>query len=333
MTALMLASMAMQPAQAGSNTAQRLAERATQPDVVLVPPVGSPSPKLGSFVILYTPDEGEPVDPARDGTYEVGPSSCSETLKFRQVDATSKREELWMVSTGIGATIGLPQLNIGGSFGTKSLAGIDYALSHKLILDDGLDELEACCLRSPEKCTDRYISEFWYGTGSIHRVQGSEAALKTTLKQLDKLGNVKFGMQKGWSVAEEWDGQYFAYRVQSFQRPECESYMNDLTEVPGKVLFSGVSARKGSEQAAKRDARNDARQQVVRYLGEEFQLEGDEAISRAEAVISGVKDSLTCMDPVTDTPEGPNYLARVRMYVSADHLEGKLSEVDSKTGK
>ncbi|NCG19179.1 MAG: hypothetical protein GWP91_09215, partial [Rhodobacterales bacterium] len=116
---------------------------------------------------------------------------------------------------------------------------------------------------------------------------------------------------------------------QSFQIPQCQPFMNSLPEVKGKVLFSGVSERQSSEKQARSDARSDARVQVVKYLGEALHIQGDQVVSSAEALLSGVKDSLTCLDPVLDTPEGPHYLARVRMYVDADRLDSAMSEMKS----
>lgn len=307
---------------AGQTTEERLAQRATQPDVVLTPPVGEPSPKTGSFLIPYTAT-GEP-DPRRVGTYEVGPSSCSEELIFKTVKAAEVRKELWMVDSGVGAQVGLPTfgLQMGGK--TKSMAGLNYTVKDKLIVDGGLKQLEECCLRAPDKCTDRYISEFWRGVGSIHRLNSSSKGLKVALKQLDQTGQVDFSNAESWSVGSSWnEPMYFAYRVQSLQLPSCKNYMNDLPEQKGMVLFTGVSERVLSEQKARRDARSDARQQAVQYLGEYFEIKGDKAISHAEGVIKGVKDSLTCMDDTIDGPEGPQYLARVRMYVPEELLQVK----------
>lgn len=320
-------------AQAADSLPERLAQRATQPDVVLVPPVGAPSPKAGSFLIPYTPADGQAPDPSREGTYEVGPSSCTEALQFVTVDATESREELWRVKSGIGASLGLPSFGVQIGGGSISMAGLSYEITEKLIVDGGLEELEACCLRSPEKCTDRYISEYWVGTGSLHKLSSSNGAIKTSLKQLDKLGKIDFGATKGWTTASSWgEPMYFAYRTSAFQPPSCESYMNDLPEEEDRVLFTGVSEQLLSEQKARRSAQEDARQQVVRYLGEEFRIEGDEVYTRAEALLSGVKDALTCID-TRDTPEGPGYLARVRMYVDAAALDEAMAGVESRSGR
>lgn len=329
-----IVALATAPALAGDSLPDRLAARATQPDVVLVPPVGEPSPKAGSFLIAYVAGEGETPDPSRVGTWEVGPSSCSEALVFKSVASTESREELWMLDSGIGARLGLPQFGVQIGGGSKSIAGIQYQVTEKLIVDGGLDALEQCCLRSPEKCTDRYISEYWLGTGKLHRMTSTDAAVKTSLKALDKVGKIDFGGTKGWSMASSWDQpMYFAYRTSAFQAPSCESYMNDLPEIEGKVLFTGVSQRVLSEQDARRDAQTDARQQVVRFLGEELKIADDKITTSAEALLSGVKDSLTCLDPVGKTPEGPSYLARVRMYVDKDKIDAAMQEIQSTTGK
>ena len=134
----------------------------------------------------------------------------------------------------------------------------------------------------------------------------------------------------GDPTVSEWsEPQYFAYRTVPFQIPSCDSYMNSLEERDGMVLFTGVSGRADSEQAARRDARDDARRQVAEYLGQTFSIQGDVALSNAESIISGVKDSLTCLDPVMESASGPRYLARVRMYASADDLSGGRSGVGS----
>jgi hypothetical protein len=276
--------------------------------------------------------EGEEPDPNRVGTYELAPSSCTDTLVFKSVAAAETRSELWMVETGIGISLGLPTLQIGGSFGRKAMAGLDYNVTEKLILEGGFAELEACCLRTPEACTDRYVSEYWFGTGRLSRLASSGANLKASVKQLEKAGSLDFGHQKGWSQASEWtEPMYFAYRAVTFQKPSCKSYMNNLPEVEGQVLFTGVSERKESEQEARRDARDDARRQVAEYLGTHYELVGDEALASAEALMSGVKDSLVCLDDVEETPDGPSYLARVRMYVATEELDAGRVETESLT--
>jgi hypothetical protein len=320
---LLLLALASATSFAGDPLPDRLAARATQPDVVLVPPAGAPSPPAGSFLV-----------PAEGGAWDVGPAACSSALVFEPVPASEERQELWMLDGGVGARIGLPKFGLSIGTDTRSMAGMRYSVAEKLVVAGGLAELEACCLRSPETCTDRYISEYWVGTGAIHRLSESNGALKSSLKMLDKIGRIDFGAAKGWSVASTWDEpMYFAYRTSAFRPRSCESYMNDLPEQSGQALFTGVSRRLGSEQEARRDAQADARQQVVRYMGEHWKIEGDAAVSRAEGVVAAVKDALTCLDAPRDTPEGPSYLARVRMYVDEAALREAATGLSTATGQ
>jgi hypothetical protein len=313
---------------------ERVMAYATQPDVILVPPAGELSPPLGSFVVPYAPPGGGEPDPRKVGTYESAPSSCSEALRFREVSGAESRQELWATETGIGFSVGLPMVEIGGSWGRKSVAGMEYHITRKMVIDtSSLRDLEECCLRTPERCTNHYISEAWQGTGRIHRMVTSKAGLKPVVRQLEGTGSLDFSTGSGFTMASEWSQpQYFAYKTTAFQLPSCQSYMNSLPEEDGLVLFSGVSERTESEQEARRQARDDARRQVVEYLGQEYSIMGDQAISRAEAVISGVKDSLTCLDPVIESTAGPRYLARVRMYVERAELEGGMAGNDSAIG-
>ena len=313
-----------------SKLLQRLATLGTQPDVVLVPPIGEPSPAAGSFLIPYVA-EGEP-DPRKLGTYGVGGSSCSDKLTWKLVKSAETRKEVWVVDAGVAANIGLPFFKLGGDFGHKGIAGLDYKVTEKLIVSGGHQPLEECCLRTPEACTDVYISEYWLGTGALHRAASSGGGLKSIVKGLEKNGLVDFSSSSGWNTASEWtEPMYFAYRTASFQQPSCECYMNNLPDDPKRVLFTGVSAREGSEQAARRDARDDARRQLVEYLGTEYQLVGDSAYTHAEALISGVKDSLTCLDDTVATAEGPRHLARVRMYVDRARVDAAMAELKGKT--
>ncbi len=307
---------------------RRLLERvmayASQPDVVLVAPAGELTPALGSFMVPYEAPGGGVPDPQRAGTYESAPSSCSDALEFREISGAESRQELWATETGIGFSIGLPMVEIGGSWGRKSIAGMEYHITRKMVIDtSSLAALEACCVRQPERCTNHYISEAWEGTGRIHRMVSSKAGLKPIVRQLEGTGSLDFSTGSGFSMSSEWaQPQFFAYKTSAFQIPACDSYIGALPDEAGQMLFKGVYNRNESERDARRDARDDARRQIVEYLGQEYSIVGDEALSRAEAVISGAREAVTCLDPNIESASGPRYLARTAMYVSASALEG-----------
>ena len=300
-----------------------IVNKALARDVVLVPPVGEPVPAIGTFVRLYKPAEGESIDPNRVGLYEMAPSACSELFESKSMAAAEKRSEVWKIKSGVSASVGMPVFTAKGSAENESVLGIQYNLSNKEIQKGGIKEVTECCLRRPDTCTDRYVSEVWQGEGSLWSIDSSSKGLKAALRAVPTLASAGFNDQAGWNRGSEWPASmYFAYRTNTLMIPSCKAYMNDLPEIDGKVLFSGVSSRVESEQAARRDARDDATQQLVRYLGQEYSIDEAGARSTASALVKGIKDSLTCLDAVEDTVDGPRYLARVRMYVSEEKLKG-----------
>jgi hypothetical protein len=311
------------PQTAIAGAGEDIVSKALARDVVLVPPVGEPVPAVGTFVRLYSAVEGQPADPNRIGMYEMAPSACSEFFESKNMTAAEKRSEVWKVKSGISASVGLPVFSSKGSTEHESVLGIEYNLRAKQVQKGGISKVTECCLRRPDTCTDRYVSEVWQGNGSLWSIDTSSKGLKAAFRAIPTLASVGFSDQQGWNRGSEWpESMYFAYRTSTLMIPSCKAYMNDLPAVEGKVLFSGISARKASEQEARRDARDDATQQLVRYLGQEYSIDEAGARSTASAMVKGIKDSLTCLDAVEDTVDGPRHLARVRMYVSEEKLQG-----------
>jgi hypothetical protein len=270
---------------------------------------------------LYKPAEGETVDPNRVGVYEMAPSACSELFQSKNMAAAEKRSEVWKIKSGVSASVGMPVFSSKGSVKHESVLGIQYNVTNKAIQKGGIKEVTECCLRRPDTCTDRYVSEAWQGEGSLWSIESSSKGIKAALRALPTVASAGFDDQSGWNRGSEWpSSMYFAYRTNTLMIPSCKAYMNDLPELEGKELFTGVSSRAESEQAARRDARDDATQQLVRYLGQEYSIDEDGARSTASALVKGIKDSLTCMDAVEDTVDGARYLARVRMYVNKEKL-------------
>lgn len=309
---------------ASAGSGEDIVTKALKRDVVLVPPVGEPLPSIGTFVRLYAPSEGQPADPNRMGLYEMAPSACSEHFGSKQMAAIEKRSEVWKVTSGLAASVGMPVFSSKGSAEHESVLGIQYNVRAKHVQKGGIAEVTECCLRRPDTCTDRYVSEVWQGDGSLWSVESSKKGMKAALRAIPTLASAGFNSQKGWNRGSEWpESMYFAYRTNTLMIPSCKAYMNDLPEIEHKILFTGVSGRKASEQEARRDARDDATQQLVRYLGQEYSIDESGARSTASALVKGIKDSLTCLDPVEDTIDGSRYLARIRMYVNQEKLQMK----------
>lgn len=324
--ALLAAPAALAGSKQGGNLIDRMIQYASQPTVVFQPPAGRPSPMAGSFVVPYQGD-----DESRQGTYMTASSTCSDKLVFEDVPTAESRKELFSLETGIGINLGLNVVQGSGGFNRKSLAGMEYEISNKRIIVGGMQELEECCVQSPERCTNEIIAEWWQGNGKVHRFVNSNANLRINVKQLERVGRVDFGNTQGWSMQNNWNNAFFAYRTQAVRIPSCEEFMNNSPELDDKVRFTGVSKLLPAEQTARRDARDDARQQLVEFLGSEYRLVGDQALRTAEALISGIKDDLTCVDQRAE-PTGPHYLARVRMYVDKSAVDAATATMRSTTG-
>lgn len=332
------------------NLLQKLAAYARQTDVQFQPPTGAPSPMIGSFLIRA--DRGiDPKNPkltagelAQVGRYDAAMSQCATKFATQDVASSEKRTELVSMETGVGVNLGIPYVDLGGSWGRKSMGGLDYALTSKRVLTgESLQDAVACCVANNSACPrddgqehvlgqgydTTVIAEWWQGVGSVYRLTQSNAAITAAVKQLQQLGQAQFKNSSSWQMQSEWaTPQWFAYRTQKLRVPSCEEFMNSSPELADKVRFTGVSEFLRSESASRSAARDDARKQVVEYLGTEFQIVQNDAIKVAEAVISGVKDDLTCVQKGGD-PTGPAYLARTRLYVDKARLEAAAADMRS----
>ena len=336
------------------NLLQKLAQYARQSDVQFQPPSGAPSPMMGSFLIRA--DRGlDPQSPkltaqelAQVGRYDVAMSACATKFAYQDAPSSETRTEVVSMETGVGLNVGLSVVNIGGSFGRKSMGGMDYALTAKRVLTgESLDAAVACCVANNSACPrddgeehalgEAYqttvVAEWWQGTGSVYRLQSTDASLTAAVKKLESAGSVDFKNATSWQMQSEWaTPQWFAYRTQRLRVPSCEEFMNSSPELADKVRFTGVSERDRTEQAARSDARDDARKQVVEFLGTEYQIVQGEAYKVAEGVTSGLKDDLTCVEKGGDAT-GPTYLARTRLYVDKARLDSAVASMHSGASK
>jgi hypothetical protein len=339
---LLALSPALMAAKNGSNLVQKIAGYARQTDVNWQYPVGKPSPMMGSFVKRYVPADPAHPDPTKVGTFEVAPSVCAQHLVTERVVADETSKEVVIADTQIGLSLGLQSFDIGGTYGRKALGGMEYDLTEKTILKnpaedpkaaEGWEKFEACCVEMPSRCEGgEIVSEWWKGTGAVYRLIDSKASIAGAVSQLAKVAgiNADFKTTKSWSMAKDWGSpQYFAYRTQKVRIPSCEEYMNSSPELADKVRFTGVSDWIGSEPSARGGARDDARKQVVEYLGVEYKLTGDQVAKAAEAVLSGVKDDLTCVDKMPSASTGTAFQSRVRMYVDKARLDEAVATMRS----
>ena len=218
-----------------------------------------------------------------------------------------------------------------GGARNQALAGVSYALTEKLVLSGGQDEVVRCCVQNPSQCTDEFISEWWKGTGTIYRLDTTKTGMKAAAKYLAVAGaNLEFTQERGFTMSSEWTDEYFAYRTQRLKIPSCAEYLNNNPPKDDEVTFTGVSKPLDSEQESRRDARDDAQRQLVEALGTQYALDDGVASKAASGILSGLLESFVCVD----AQDGPRvkYQARARLAVDKARFDEALAELQSTTG-
>ncbi|TNE90824.1 MAG: hypothetical protein EP330_07270 [Deltaproteobacteria bacterium] len=299
-------------------------------DVHLQPPVGEPSPKAGSFITRYQTPEGSEPDPKKYGTHEVSVGECTGHLVFKEVTAAEHRESLLKVESGVAAKIGIPGtgFSIGGEAGRSTLAGIEWDLTHKMILDSGEAEMIKCCLEEGQ-CTDEFISEWWKGTGTLYQARTDKVGVKALLKSLGKAnGQIGLSSNSNFSQATSWDEpMYFAYRTTKLELPTCEDYLEKHPPGDDWVSFTGVSKFLDNEQQAEDDAWDHVVDQLVESLGARYD-EGSDSAKVIAGDILGIFEQFSCRDTVKDAR--PQVQVRTRIKTEKTRFDAKVDELAGK---
>jgi len=311
-----------------------LAKTATAFDAVMQPPSSEPSPAWGTAVRRTT-------DPKGLVTLEPVLSSCTNKLKYKDVPASGDFAKVVKSSLSVGAGIAVDVVDIGGGYQNTQVAGLEYHLTHKRILDpDSVDEYRRCCLINPDQCQAEVITEWWKGVGSYRTLANSAAQAKIAVKNVKYAPNASVDWSRGWSVSNQWPsegsgcvafpnpgwkdcGEYFAYRTQPLQVPTCRQYMQDTPEKAGHTLFSGVSDWFPSESMARAKAREDVMKQVAAYCGTDVQGNFDGAALQFGDRVFSVVDGFACQDR-EDAGGTIQYLGRNRVWIADDVLKACL---------
>ena len=292
-----------------------------------------PTHFIGRFLAKDLPDEE--VDENRGIQTE-----CSKFVTYKDVKSAGNFDEYYNSSTEVSANLGIqseaakvvPGAGEGaGKFGSESGTSIrvQYDLTRKLVahVEDPAG-FEACCNAAPGNCTNRYIGEFWYGTGSIYEKSGkaSSADAQATLAN----GSGGFEVADGWvwRRGTSFDEVFFAFRVTDRTVADTCDWADQLPVSADGQYFVGLSPPSPSEDIARTMAMRNARTQVVQYLGENIvsmtsstsgvvagYVQNDNIVATvAEGLASFVKDDRYCAAEMVDTPDGPKYIARVLAF-------------------
>jgi hypothetical protein len=259
---------------------------------------------------------------------------CSRFITPKRIPASGEFREVTAASRSAA-----------GKVGVKSIARVDlgtaesqallvvYSLQEKMqsVVDE--DGLAQCCAAAPDQCTKRYIAGAVMADGTYFaatsRADNAGADAAGVLSNVNIDASVLFENDLKWERQAAFKRQYFAFSLQRTlsagpaAKDDC-SWTNNIPTSLDVNYFVGVSNPMPTEKLAREDAMRDARDQVIRYLGEFLSettasvqatsgkadditvLLNDEKTkaSIAQGVARFVKDQRWCGPTETATPSG-----------------------------
>jgi hypothetical protein len=168
------------------------------------------------------------------------------------------------------------------------------------------DNLQRCCESAPDQCSKRYIAGALMADGNYYAAtqfgSGGDAnleALKVAELPID--ANVVFDSEMKWERKVGFKRSYFAFNIRRGLAggldkagpvaDDCSWTKKIPTDLDG-MYFVGVSNPMLTEKEARTDALRDAKEQVIRYLGE-WLAEGSMTVSKT---VGNTADLQTLMD-------------------------------------
>ena len=272
-------------------------------------------------------------------------SQCTELISIRYIDAGNVvYDEVMNADNSLGLQLKIPgvdSISVGANqnYGVR----VSYKLNQKMVAEiDDPYAFEKCCRESETNCSTRYIGEFLEGTGSLWSAHSQFVGVKFLEKLQKKLPvNVEAHGDYNWVQSRLFEENiYFAYKISELPTFDCNALIDKPPISQEGLYFGGVSDPMKSERHAKEKAMDFAKEQIVRYVAEDLQIEitedstvgagpggnysGGESrnVTRyAQGITSRVKADLYCPTEVVETPDGPLYTARVVAFVPNDSLD------------
>ncbi|MCC7071300.1 MAG: hypothetical protein IT383_08255 [Deltaproteobacteria bacterium] len=239
-----------------------------------ITPDGDASPIVGAFV----PDE---VPDSEVDETSLARTRCSKFIKPNRIPASGSFKEITVASSGAASKIGvksIANIDLGGSEAQALL--VKYELLEKMSADVDADGLAQCCAAAPDQCTKRYISGAIMADGEYFAAteKATDVGLDATVpvEGVPVTGDVMYQDDLKWQRQAAFKRQYFAF---TFARTgggglgggaakDACAWVNNVPPSPDGQYFVGVSNPMDTEKLAREDAMRDAREQVVKYLGE-----------------------------------------------------------------
>lgn len=276
---------------------------------------------------------------------------CSEYFVHKVVNSSQELDEIAYTSTKVGGSIGYkPVAAVSASVERGARVRIKYTLTRRMqVTVKDPAALQRCCAASPDQCTGQVIGEFLMGSGEVYQAADSQIQGEASTVATQVTGAIDYKDGVGWKRVNSFKDMYFAFLTTATigaPSPSDErcGWCDSIPPSPDGVYFCGMSPPVAAEAMARDLAMQNAREQVVKYVGEYLSTQStseaslvkgyldDKRVTTAAAsgIAARVKDTKWCKATTTNTPEGPLYSVKVLAYLdNADRRPAAQSVIDT----
>jgi hypothetical protein len=280
-----------------------------QPSLFLrATPDGDASSIIGTFVDDDIPDAQ--IDETR-----LRVTRCSKFINKKVIPAQGRFKQVVAASANAAAKLGvkgIADIDFGGSRGSAML--VYYDVLEKMQADVDVDNLSRCCADAPGECAKRYISSAVMGQGGYYAATESATNAGADVEIPENVPidiSAVYHDSLKWERRAQFKRQYFAFSFQhlggsngassssssgAVGASDCAWASNVPTDLDGQY-FVGVSNPLPSEKLAREDAMRDARDQVVKYLGE--WLTESSTSTETKSLLSAALDETTTKQAIS----------------------------------
>ncbi len=272
---------------------------------------------------------------------------CSPFIKPRMVNANQEIDEVMYASQKVSGALGILVVGqVNASHEDINALRVKYVVSRRMQSEVDAEGLERCCRDQPDQCSKRYIGGFVMGSGQIYEQAGAvnQAGAGASVHGVSAEVEVKDSV--AWKRVSTFKDMFFAFQAGAGMGQLAVSTVGGADDACGWCdmlpssldgkYFCGVSADAPSESMSRDYAMRNAREQVVKYLGEYLSTQSKTQSSLlrgytddvqllsagAEGLASRVKDQKWCKPQTTNTPDGARYRTRVLAFLPNDQLQG-----------
>lgn len=346
------------PGTTGESMGSRTTVLNTKPSIFLrITPDGDASDIIGAFLPDDVPD-------AQVDESAAVRTRCSQFIKPKRVPASGEYQEVAAASSGAAGKLGVKsvaKVELGGQAAEALL--VRYALIEKMQADVDEDNLQRCCSDAPDQCTKRFIAGALLADGNYYAATEAGSGGGLDSKALENLpidASVVYESDMKWERKVQFKRQYFAFSTRrslagglassdpkkagGAAEDPCAWANSVPTDLDG-IYFVGVSNPMPSEKLAREDAMRDARDQVIKFLGEflaEAQLSATKTVGSAAdiqvlmddtkvkesmsgGIAKSVKDRKWCGPSELGTPSGTKYTMKALAFFP--HAEKKSASL------